>query len=318
MAKLFVLGLLCIGLGFSPSAFSERCLFISSYHQGYPWADGIERGVRQTLAGRCELHQINMDTKRQQEPALIQRKALEIKQFIERWQPDVVIAADDNASKYVVVPYLKNTAIPVVFCGINWTVDEYGYPYKNVTGMVEVAPIHELFEQIHHILPQAVRGSYIAANTLTEHKSYQRFQRIAMKAGIVLDKRLASSQAQWNQYFRDAQRHDFIILGTESGIRDWDKASARRVVDEYGRVLSLTVYEWMVKFATLGMHKIAFEQGEWAAKVAMEILDGASPQSIPIIPNQEWELVINARLLANLSIELPELVLVRGKLLYEK
>ncbi len=318
MVKFITLILICFSLGFSFPVFSERCLFISSYHQGYPWADGIEQGVRKTLAGRCELHQINMDTKRQQEPDTIQRKALEIKRFIDSWQPDVVIAADDNASKYVVVPYLKDVAIPVVFCGINWTVDEYGYPYKNVTGMVEVAPIHELFEQIKHILPEAVRGSYIAADTLTEHKSYQRFQRIAMKTGIVLDKRLASSQAQWTEYFRDAQQYDFVILGTESGIKDWNASSARRTVEADGRVLSLTVYEWMVKFVTLGMHKIAFEQGEWAAKVAIEILDGVSPQSIPIIPNQEWELVINARLLPNLNVELPELVLERGKLLYEK
>ena len=33
------------------------CLYVSSYHKGYAWSDGVENGLRQTIDGHCELVQ---------------------------------------------------------------------------------------------------------------------------------------------------------------------------------------------------------------------------------------------------------------------
>ncbi len=66
--------------------------------------------------------------------------------MIDSWQPDVVIASDDNASKYLIAPYYKGGDLPFVFCGLNWDASVYGFPAKNVTGMVEVAQIPQLLE----------------------------------------------------------------------------------------------------------------------------------------------------------------------------
>ncbi|MFM1892820.1 MAG: hypothetical protein RLZ44_1897, partial [Pseudomonadota bacterium] len=60
---LFAVLLLTLG-AWSGAAWSARCLYISSYHQGYAWSDGVERGLRQGLEGQCELRQFDMDTKR--------------------------------------------------------------------------------------------------------------------------------------------------------------------------------------------------------------------------------------------------------------
>jgi hypothetical protein len=100
----------------------------------------VERGVRSVLEGRCEVKQFDMDTKRYKTTTEIEQKAHEAKILIDTWQPDVVIAADDNAAKYVIMAFYKDHRIPFVFCGINWTVEEYGFPYRNATGMIEVAP----------------------------------------------------------------------------------------------------------------------------------------------------------------------------------
>jgi len=59
-------------------------------------------------------------------------KALEAKALIESWQPDGVITADDKAAKYIIKPFGKEHTMPFVFCGINWTVQEYGFPHCNV------------------------------------------------------------------------------------------------------------------------------------------------------------------------------------------
>ncbi len=298
------------------SANAEKCLFVSSYHQGYDWADGIEEGVREVLVGQCDFKQINMDTKRNKSTAYITAKALEIKAFIEQWKPDVVIVADDNASKYLVKPYFRNSDLPFVFCGINWTVAEYGYPYDNATGMIEVAPIRQMYELVKSVNPQATVAYYLGADTLTEEKSFYRYQRAARKYNIKLINRLSRSLLEWQQAFQEAQNGDFIILGTKSGINDWDDKKAYAIVQENGRTLSLTAYEWMVQYAILGMTKVPQEQGIWAAKVALEILAGAKPRDIPIIPNQQWDMLINVSLLNSSKVTLPESFLIKSKKVY--
>ncbi len=81
-----------------------------------------------------------MDTHRYPEIDATKKAALAAFELARDLQPDIIITSDDNAAKYLIVPYLVDTATPVVFTGINGTVREYGFPAKNVTGMVEVAP----------------------------------------------------------------------------------------------------------------------------------------------------------------------------------
>ncbi len=46
------------------SSGASKCLYVSSYHKGYAWSDGVEQGLRRVLTGHCEIRQIDMDTKR--------------------------------------------------------------------------------------------------------------------------------------------------------------------------------------------------------------------------------------------------------------
>ena len=55
------------------------------------------------------------------------------------------------------------------------------------------------------------------------------------------------------------------------------------------------------------------EQGEWAAKTALRILDGMSPAQIPIIPNNQRDIWINADILDASKVRLPADVLRKGK-----
>jgi hypothetical protein len=87
-----------------------------------------------------------MDTKRHKGNEFIQAAAQKAKSEIESFQPDVVIASDDNASKHLIQPFYKDADLPFVFCGVNWDESVYGYPYKDVTGMVEVSGVKELID----------------------------------------------------------------------------------------------------------------------------------------------------------------------------
>ncbi|HFD31100.1 MAG TPA: hypothetical protein ENJ28_00095 [Gammaproteobacteria bacterium] len=292
---------------FFPSAHAQikyKCLHIMSYHKGYAWNDGIEKGVEKSLNGYCQLKKFFMDTKRNTSVEFAQEKAKQAQQLISSYQPDIVIASDDNASKYIVTKY-KDSKIPFVFNGINWTAKPYGFPYSNVTGMVEVAPIIPMLEIIKRNTPSLKKGIYISADVITEHKDYTHYKEIYRKKGINLNAIFVKSMSQWIKAFKDAQTADFIILNNNAGINDWDNNTAKNTVQTYGKKLTLTNYKWMMPYSMLALTKNAYEQGNWAGEIAKEVLSGTNISDIPITINREWHFYINKALLnkANITID---------------
>jgi len=297
----------------SCNALAGKCLFISSYHKGYAWSDGVERGLRVTLAGKCELKQFDMDTKRHKDEESKKKSALHAKQLIETWKPDVVITADDNAAKYLIKPFFKDHAIPFVFCGINWNVDGYGFPYKNTTGIVEVAPIDALFEKARTIQGTVARAIYIGADTLTEKKNLSRFVSAARKHNVSLDNRLVSTTKDWLAAYREAQDYDFVVIGSSSGINDWKAEEVSQLVQSFSKSLSLTNHGWMMPYTMLGLTKVPEEHGEWAAQAALAILDGAKPTDLPIVSNRKWDIWVNHTILKQSGIRLPKALIRKAK-----
>jgi len=288
---------------------AKRCLFVSSYHRGYAWSDGVERGLRSVLEGRCELRQFDMDTKRRKSEDDKVQAAAEAKRLIESWRPDVVITADDNAAKYLIQPFYRDASLPVVFSGVNWTASEYGFPYRNVTGMVEVAPIRPMLEAAMATVGDGGRAFYLGADTLTERKNLKRFEDAARDLGVPLDSRLVGSADAWIAAYDEAQALDgFLILGSHSGIADWADARDRVVaaVSARSRRLTVTNHGWMMPFAMLGMTKVPEEQGMWSAQAALAILDGTPPSDIPIVANRQWDVWVNDALVSAGALDLPD------------
>ena len=290
-----------------------KCLFVSSYHQGYAWSDGVERGLRQTLDGKCEIRQFDMDTKRHKEPPDIINAARKAKRIIDEWQPDVVITADDHAARHLIMPYFRDAKLPFVFCGVNWSVAEYGFPYRNVTGMIEVAPVKAMIAEAMGLVPGAGRVLYIGANTSTERKNAARLRAAARDMGLAFEAQFSASLGSWINAYQRAQDFDFIIVGSNAGINDWNDAEALAAILPITRRLTVTSHEWMMPVTMLGMTKVPAEQGEWAGKVALQILAGAEPISIPIIANRKWDLYLNMTLVEAAGIEMPAQLLSKSK-----
>ena len=298
---------------YGTQSYAEKCLYVSSYHQGYEWNDGIERGLEAILKDKCEIKRFYMDTKRHTAPGWAEQKALEAVQFIRAYKPDVIIAADDNASKYLVKPHFKDSPIPFVFCGLNWTIEEYGYPYKNTTGMIEVAPIKPLLKQIRSVIPTVKSGIFISASVATEYKEFDHYKKLFAREGVTLLGQLVDTMTEWEVAYQQAQRHDFIILSNNAGITDWDKSRAAEFALENATTLTVSTYDWMMPYVAFSLTKVPEEQGEWAAKVALSIMNGLSPQDIPIIPNRRWEAWVNPAIVRKLGITLPKSLILKAK-----
>lgn len=293
----------------SADALASRCLYVSSYHPEYVWNFGIEKGMDPLLEGKCEVRKFYLDTQRNTDPKFAEKKVLEAKALIEQYKPDVVIACDDPASKYLVMPYLRNAAVPVVFCGINWTIEPYGYPYANATGMIEVSPVKPLLTQALATIGKIKTATFIAADVLTQHKEFEQVSAIFEKEGIKLSPAFVKTFDEWKAAYVSAQKSDLIYVSNPAGVTGWNDAKAAEHALVHARKLSVTTYDQVMPYAMLGMVKIAEEQGEWAAKVALRVLAGASPKDIPVIANRRWNIYANLKLLDKARTRLSDPVL---------
>lgn len=160
-----------------------KVLYVNSYDMDLGWSRDVLKGALSVFnvdmdanfklddsisPVKFRLH--NMNTKKNKSEAYKRQAGQAAKALIESWQPDLVICVDDNASKYLIVPYFKDSKIPFVFCGVNWSADEYGFPCSNVTGMIEVFPIQEIL----NILGPHAKGNrlgFISRENLSEKKT---------------------------------------------------------------------------------------------------------------------------------------------------
>ncbi|MFW2437748.1 MAG: ABC transporter substrate-binding protein [Arenicellales bacterium] len=305
--------MLMMVLGSAPMAAAWTCVYVSSYHKGYAWSDGIERGLRAELNGHCDLIQFDMDTKRNRSELYKTQKAVDLARKIKAIKPEVIIASDDNAARYLIAPYFSGGDIPVVFCGINWTVKEYGFPASNVTGMVEVTAFRPMLDWASKLTRPGARGVYIGTDALSELKDYMFLSKVAAEMGLTIDRIIVDDQQAWMSALEQSNEADFIILGTSSGINGWDEKTLLPFVREHVDKLILTSYRQMMPFAMIGFVKIPEEQGEWAAKTAIAIHEGVPIQRIPIIANRKWEVYENTSLLKLADIEISEALHARAK-----
>jgi len=291
----------------------KRCLYINSYHSGYAWSDKIETAVKAELSGHCDLTIFRMDTKRNTSTSFGQKKALEAKALITSHKPDVVIASDDNASKYLIAPYYKNADIPFVFCGINWTADAYGYPYRNATGMIEVSAIKTLLDKARQIIGKVTSVAFLAAKGVhTDEKEFQWMRKIYARQGVSVTPLYAANLKEWEQAYLSAQTYDLIVLNNNAGIKGWDQQRALQFVSQHADKLTVTTYDFMAQYSMLSMTKLAEEQGQWAAQVAIRILQGKSVASIPVIANRRFNMFINTTILNHTNIQMPDSILFKA------
>lgn len=317
LAKIAIFLLLC----FSPLTFAEspyagkKILHVASYHAGYEWTDGVNRGIETELKDKgIEYKVFYMDTKRNPTEAWKKTEAAKAKIFLEEFKPDVVITSDDDAAKYLIVPNYKDADLPFVFCGINGDASPYGFPYKNVTGMVEVELIHIIIEH----LKKYAKGERIGTLTMegvSGRKIVQNYTDI-LKIPVV-QSYFAKNSDEWKEDFLKLQTEvDMLIVLNYMITADWDMQAATDFVAQNTRIPTGATFPWVMPFALLGITSIPEEQGLWSAQTALKILDGTKPADIAVTENKEWKLFINMRIADKLGVKFSTALLKTAEIIH--
>jgi ABC-type uncharacterized transport system substrate-binding protein len=273
----------------------KKVLLVQSYDPEFKWSQSINRGVKEALSDcECDIRTFYMDTRLRNSEEWKTKAGQMVLEAIEAYQPDIIIASDDDAQKYFARTY---DDLPIVFCGVNQDPAVYGYPRENVTGVAEVpyyeacvAFARELFPSISKILFLGDEGATTAG--MLEQAQSLVYPGIALCDGLAVQ-----TYASWQQTVKDAPvNYDAIFL-----------TAYRVLLDEYGNsVASEEVADWMVQNSTIpvfalsdymveegllgGVVQSPFLQAYHAALMAKEILfNNREPGDIPIAIIPEGE-----------------------------
>ena len=282
----------------------KKVLYINAYHAGYGWSDAEQQGIEKVLKGAGVQYQaICMDSKRRKKPDEIQAAAKSARAAIETFKPDVVIVSDDNPVAHVIVPWYKNTALPFVFCGVNWDCAAYGLPCSNVTGMLEVS----LFPQMAETLYPLARGRRVALLSNDNETDHLEGKWIPRRCQIAwAGEKYVTSFADWKKAYLELQdQSDMLFLYGTAGIADWNEAEALKFVQENTRVITCSTQYYMKTLVVVGYMKSGEEQGNWAAHTALRILEGTPPSAIPVTENKISIITLNMGLARRLGVVFP-------------
>lgn len=285
----------------------KKVLFVNSYHKGYLWSDKVEETVYSILKNsdfNVEIKSIYMDTKKNKKESFKLKAALRVKKLIESYKPDVIVTSDDNAAKYLIVPYYMNSKLPIVFTGINNSAKKYGFPAKNVTGVLEVKHIDEALIHANEISNIKSIG-FLAGDDLSNRSDAKIFEKTV---GFKIRNKFVSSLKEWKKEFIYLQsKVDLLIVGNVNAINTMSASSKELKAFAYNHT-NIPTFSWnesMSSIVLMVLAKSAEEQGLLASQMVLDIFNGKKIKDIPITKNKNAAIYINLTLLKKLDVIFP-------------
>ncbi len=307
---------------------TKKILIVHSYHPEYRWVveyrKGLMEGLQKYRSSVLKIEDFYLDSKRH--PESINKMAEKAYIFFKNNKPDVVIAADDPAQKYFVVKYLSNKVkTPVVFLGVNGNPEDYGYPSRNVTGVLERINIRADLGLIHTLVPEAKTFGIIMDSGLSSQAFLHRWKVEDFNFGEIKLKTLyiAESFEEWKMYINKLEKDvDVIYI-----------LSYYTLKDRYGKyVKPEDVVKWYVKncdkpevtanlfSVKLGLlcsyGETGWQYGMVAGKMVVDILNGKPVKSIPVVESIRGLRAINRKRAKMLGITIPP-DLIPGTIFYD-
>jgi ABC-type uncharacterized transport system substrate-binding protein len=301
-----------------------RVLVVQSYERDYSWTRDVDTGINRVLADKnaYSLRWFYMDTKRHPWKEFKVNAGKTVTKLIDRWQPTVVIAVDDDAHEYALKNFANRPDIQIVFSGVNNSADKYGYnTASNVTGILEKKPYHALRETLLLMgrlqeKKQPIRIMFIGDGSESVRGDEEDFRNSDWAGISVHDSRLAETFDQWKAAIAMAKERKIDYLVTANYRRLQRKAGARELVPP-NEVLKWTAANTDIPVigtnsffvedgGVLAIATSPYEQGEVAAAMANDILSkGKRTSQIPVQSTQHFVVAMSESGMKKWQIKLP-------------
>ncbi|WP_028470954.1 ABC transporter substrate-binding protein [Neptunomonas japonica] len=311
---LFGSALVCFGQ--VSLAADYKVLVVMSYEEQNPWCMEIREGIDSVLGGSSDITYFYMNTKvdRAGGPKMAQQ-ALNLYKTL---APHGVIAVDDNAQSMLVVPSLKGQVnTPIMFNGVNAHNEKYGYPNSHISGVLERAHVRESLAFAKQLIPSIESACFVTNNVPSGEAL--RDQVISQQESYpvkVHDFHLVKSLDELDELDDSLREHcDTLFVDSVEGVLGYEQEALNsKEVLKYlnqnygGPILGGNRYQ-VEQGAWAAVVKTGQEQGETAAEMLLQAMQGTLVEQIPVVTNTKGQRVINVSALEKNKVPLKPLLL---------
>lgn len=322
MISVFLLALIAMVVVFNTA--KPRLLILHSYDKEYTWTRDVDVGIERVLKDKNEYSTrwFYMDTKRHPWKEYKVNAGKTVQKLVESWQPNVVIAVDDDAQEYAMKAFANRPDIKIVFSGVNDSLERYGYDKAvNVTGIQEIKPFNPLKETLlliassqKHVGP--VRIMFLGDTSESVRNDEKEFMKFNWAPIALVRSQLPQTFDEWKAAVDLAAKEkvDFIITANYRKILRNQQGKALMPANE---VISWTQANSKVPVVgtnvffvddggMLAIGTSPYEQGAVAVAMANEILrHGKSPAAIPKQSTRQFIVAMRESGIKKWNIKLP-------------
>ena len=346
VAQLVAAGMLAGATGHvqSNTPTRKRIFIVDSYDRGYIWSQSTQKGVNAAMrkygyldneqqaaqlvrqdavdSSRAVIRKEWMNSKRKDSRADLANATTRIMGAFAAFKPDLVLLGDDNAARYIGAQLL-DTAIPVVFWGINGLPLKYGLvesmdaPGRNITGVWQSGYHKESLDLLKRLVPKAKTFAILACDSESSRPNVKLIEQLAQRGELpmqLVDRVLTNSLDEFKARALElSKRVDAFVVLNHDTLRD---AKGNHVdMLEVGRwyLTNIKIPEashedqFVLEGMLLTANDSGYNQGYVAFEMAFGILEkGLSPARMAVRTPERGPYLVNRNRAKALGIPLDD------------
>jgi PAS domain S-box-containing protein len=272
---------------------NKSVLILHSYYKGYRWTDDENRGIDSVLSpavGSANLYIEYMDTKRfsgrdflDQLPEVYRRRLVS-RHF------DVIVATDNNAFDFL-RQYRDHLfpGTPVVFCGVNYFEQSDLAGHDLFTGVSEEADVKDTLDLAMRLHPGTDHIYVVNEVTETGQTVHDEIAKLmpgyAGRADFTFLENY--SMTALLETLRNLPPHSLVFysfFSKDQTGRFFEYDQSATAIAGASTAPVYGAWDFNLGFGIVGGKLISgFYQGETAGKIALRVLQGESPNAIPVV-----------------------------------
>ena len=308
----------------------HRIAIISSYHPEFLWTAETHQGVIKALLeknylnnqGEADQYTRNdylkndkivmkkwwMDSKRKNTLPEIQREMTRIVNELERFDPDIILTGDDNATNYI-GNYYVDSPTPLVFWGVNGNPMKYGLldslvkPGRNITGVYQEGYIKESVLFLKELLPQVKTMTILADESVTSRAKVKKITRLSNSGELpiqVITTIVSNDLESWKeQALHAASYTDAFYMLNHNTLKDKNENPVNSMdigawyLNNIKKPEISDEEHFIIEGMLAAVSDSGVRQGYKAMNIAIRIIEGESPSSIPVKAPKRGDYIVN-------------------------
>lgn len=297
-----------------------RILVVHSAAQDSLWATEVDRGMRAALAVNrrpVSVEWVYMDVAAPTARDRTAQAQAEVRRAINRVDPDVLIAVDDEANLLVARDYVGRESPRILYVSLDRPPADFGYVgAANVSGIAEQLPFKAVRDAVVALLPgRAPTASVIGVDSVTGRAEMAQVRDFDWGPVTVTDSDLASTADDWRDFVAGTNSDVLVVLSTqdlpESDGTIFSAAAAADWAQQKSLPLPIgTQVDFVQDGGGLSFSPPPADYGNRAVELALDWLDDRStPGPPPPVRSPHFQVGVRQSALADRGVALPPIYL---------